>query len=67
MRISLWRLLSSAVLIWSGEHKAWWRPNCCGYTCHRKEAGRYSFHDAVSATKHCGPEKKIVLEFVNET
>lgn len=28
-------------LIWSFEHKAWWRANKEGYTSHSEEAGRY--------------------------
>lgn len=28
-------------LIWSIEHKAWWRPNSFGYTRTLSEAGRY--------------------------
>lgn len=34
-------------LIWSNEHHAWWRPNCQGYTQHKKDAGRYSWSDAL--------------------
>ena len=30
-------------LIWSNEHRAWWRPNAKGYTVHIKTAGRYTF------------------------
>lgn len=29
-------------LIWSDEHRAWWRPGSRGYTRHVKTAGRYS-------------------------
>lgn len=47
------------VLIWSGEHAAWWKPNGKGYTDDRDVAGRWWYEDALSATAHCGPDKKI--------
>lgn len=34
-------------LIWSNEHKAWWRENSRGYTMSRNEAGRYSMTEAM--------------------
>jgi hypothetical protein len=33
-------------LIWSIEHKAWWKPNSLGYTCYYTEAGKYSLEEA---------------------
>jgi len=43
-------------LIWSHEHQAYWRANCCGYTTDKKEAGAYTFDEAVKivfdANKH---------------
>lgn len=33
-------------LIWSNQHKAYWRENACGYVRHRAEAGRYSLKEA---------------------
>jgi hypothetical protein len=33
-------------VIWSFEHRAWWRPAKCGYTEQFAEAGRYSKDDA---------------------
>jgi len=53
------RWIGRRVLIWSGEHQAWGRPECCGYTTHREAAGIYLFEDAFDATIGCGPEKKI--------
>jgi hypothetical protein len=47
------------VLIWSGEHQAWWEPDGNGYTDDRDTAGRWWYEKAVAATKHCDPEKKI--------
>ena len=49
------------VLIWSGEHRAWWRPNGQGYTADRDCAGRWWANEARAMTAHCGPEKRIVL------
>lgn len=34
--------MSDKVLIWSNEHRAWWRPNSHGYTTVQEEAGLYS-------------------------
>lgn len=34
------------VLIYSMEHRAWWRPNSHGYTINRAEAGSYSRAEA---------------------
>lgn len=58
------KLDGATVLIWSDEHRAWWRPDRCGYTTIRDRAGVYSFDDAWDATHHCGPEKRIVFEVV---
>ena len=32
--------------VWSMEHGAWWRPNHCGYTQNKSEAGKYSYAEA---------------------
>ena len=34
-------------LIWSFEHRAWWRPNSSGYTQSIDEAGAYMLEDAL--------------------
>ncbi len=34
-------------LIWSLEHKSWWRENRKGYTENRSEAGQYEFDEAI--------------------
>lgn len=34
-------------LIWSNEHRAWWRPDSQGYTVNMGGAGRYSREDAL--------------------
>lgn len=51
------------VLIWSGEHGAYWGPNNCGYY-DRDRAGAYTFEEAYAVTQHCGPEKRIAYELV---
>lgn len=33
-------------LIWSNQHRAWWRPNSRGYTTFAKAAGIYTFEQA---------------------
>lgn len=59
--------MTDPVLIWSGEHHAWWRPNHAGYTTNIQEAGRYPI-DEASAIKHgAGPEKRIVIKPAPET
>lgn len=49
------------VAIWSGEHNAWWRANRSGYCTDPVAAGLYSLADAISATHHVGPEKRISI------
>lgn len=34
-------------LVWSNEHRAWWRPNSRGYTRDIRFAGRYSRAEAI--------------------
>lgn len=34
-------------LIWSNEHRAWWRPHRAGYTQCIQQAGIYSGKDAM--------------------
>jgi len=52
-----------AFLIWSGEHKAWWRKGSQGggngYAGQVGGAGRWTLTDAKALTQHCGPEKQI--------
>lgn len=38
-------------LIWSNEHRAWWRPNAHGYTVHIEQAGRYTRDEAVKHSR----------------
>ena len=34
-------------LVWSNEHRAWWRSDRCGYSKLVKAAGRYSREEAL--------------------
>lgn len=34
-------------LVWSNEHRAWWRPNAQGYTISLEKAGRYTRDEAI--------------------
>lgn len=34
-------------LVWSNEHRAWWRSNLLGYSTGFAEAGRYSRQEAL--------------------
>lgn len=34
-------------VIWSNEHDAWWRPNRNGYTTLFRDAGLYTYDEAV--------------------
>lgn len=54
------RLRFKNVRIWSGEHKAWWGANYCGYTVDIQSAGVYTMENAWNKTKHCCKKKKIV-------
>jgi hypothetical protein len=56
---------SEQVVIWSGEHNAWWRfgdGKGNGYTTDHAQAGRWPKGEAVTLTRGYGPEKGIVLE-----
>jgi len=52
----------TSCLIWSGEHSAWWRAGCAGYTTSHAAAGRYTLSAAYAATNHCDPSKGIAFE-----
>ncbi len=41
-------------LVWSNEHRAWWRAERCGYTSSESEAGRYTFAAAKEICRDGG-------------
>lgn len=52
--------MSDWYLVWSNEHRAWWRPNSSGYTKQVSDAGRYSREKAISIAHGRGwPTKGI--------
>lgn len=61
-------------LIWSNEHKAWWRPNSRGYTQNMKSAGHYGLMEALEicfsanyyGDDHDQPKEAIVPYIVGE-
>lgn len=50
------------VVIWSGEHRAYWVAGANGYTTGVEYAGRWTLAEAYFQTKHCGPEKLISFQ-----
>ena len=48
-------------LIFSGEHRMFWRPFASGYTSQVALAGRYEKDEADAVTAHCGPDKMIEI------
>jgi hypothetical protein len=56
------KIAGRRVLIWSGEHNAWWREGFSGYAINRHKAGIYDAKEAIDGTWHCGREKKISFE-----
>lgn len=55
-------------LVWSNEHKAWWRADHRGYCFIRASAGRYSFDEACKIVKSANyardgePNEAMVLD-----
>lgn len=49
-------------LVWSNEHRAWWRSNRRGYALKIGEAGRYSLEEArdicINAAPRSGPKSE---------
>jgi hypothetical protein len=39
-------------VVWSNEHRAWWRANRCGYSVGLEHAGVYSRDEAISICQH---------------
>jgi hypothetical protein len=45
-------------LIWSNEHRAWWRPDRQGYTKRVADAGRYSEAEALEICANAIPGRQ---------
>lgn len=58
------RMGQRLVRIWSGQWGSYWAPERNGYTRRIEEAGVYTLADALDASGHCGPEKRICYEFL---
>ena len=52
--------------IYSGEHNAYWRAECSGYTTSIDHIGRYTLNEAKQVTDHCGPEKQIKIGLISK-
>lgn len=52
------------VHIWSGEWQCYWRAEGCGYTTDVRDAGVYTFDEAVKFSGHCSHEKQIAYHFL---
>lgn len=44
-------MVEETYLVWSNEHRAWWRPNSAGYTVHVELAGRYPRSEAIAIAR----------------
>jgi len=53
-------------IIWSNEHRGWWKPSKRGYTPHRDESGRYSYKDACDIVYKANQYQKV-SDVPNET
>lgn len=57
---------SEPVLIWSGEHSAYWRAGSSGYTIRLTAAGIYTRAQAEQIAAGCDPSKQITIEPIAE-
>lgn len=59
------KLRDRYVMIWSGEHRGYWREGGCGYVdsigikAGIANAETLTIEAALAKTRHCGPEKQI--------
>jgi hypothetical protein len=47
-------------LIWSNEHRAWWKPGRMGYTTGLRGAGRYTRQQAIAICREAIPSASHV-------
>lgn len=43
--------MDNEYLVWSNEHRAWWKPGAMGYTVHLKSAGLYTRAEAINYSR----------------
>jgi hypothetical protein len=55
------------VLIWSNEHKGWWRPQQCGYTNYIECAGEYEIEEAIKICNEANERIKFDHEVTEAT
>ena len=53
-------------VIWSWEHRAWWKPNHEGYTDLLQDAGHYTFDEAANITVGHVPAGEEIAMFLVE-
>lgn len=60
--------MSDWYLVWSNEHRCWWRPGSRGYTQKIESAGRFDRDEAIKISRGRGwpakgiPDEVPVLE-----
>lgn len=54
------------VLIWSNEHKGWWRPMECGYTTYKSLAGEYTMERAIEICNNANKHLQFDKHYPNE-
>jgi hypothetical protein len=47
--------MDDAYLVWSNEHRGWWRPGAWGYTADPAEAGRFTRERAIEICRGALP------------
>jgi hypothetical protein len=56
------KFAAGQVLIWSGQRRAYLRPDCRTYTSSRDRAGRYTLKQALAAAFHRCRSERLWLE-----
>jgi hypothetical protein len=59
------KFAAGPVLIWSGQRRAYLRPDCRTYTFSRDRAGRYTLKQALAAAFHRCRSERLWLERID--